>query len=178
MGSILIFCIDLTEIERESFVERDDSYFYACSIIVMKSLFTLGFRTSKISFSAKKYSVWIIVFSLITIASQTQPSQTQNGSMILKIPRITRLGLNSELIDQNEIVATVKGYLDNYSCTKRNEGVSINMTQFDLIWPRSKLNPYPRFFGTITERVFWKKIQNHRWWHHSWDLGNENYMSR
>ena len=48
--------------------------------------------------------------------------------MILKIPRITRLGLNSELIDQNEIVATVKGYLDNYSCTKRNEGVSSAMT--------------------------------------------------
>lgn len=60
---------------------------------------------------------------LITIASQTQPSQTQNGSMILKIPRITRLGLNSNLIGQNEIVETVKGYLDNYSCTKRNEGV-------------------------------------------------------
>ena len=24
-------------------------------------------------------------------------------------------------------------------------------------------NPYPGFFGTITERVFWKKIQIHHW---------------
>ena len=35
-----------------------------------------------------------------------------------------------------------------------------------------------RVFGTITERVSWKKIQNHRWWRHSWDLENENCMSR
>ena len=42
----------------------------------------------------------------------------------------------------------------------------------------SGLNPYPWIFGTITERVFWKKIQNHRWWRHSWDLENKNYMCR
>ena len=35
-----------------------------------------------------------------------------------------------------------------------------------------------RFFGTITERDFWKKIQNHRWWRHSWGLENENNMRR
>ena len=29
------------------------------------------------------------------------------------------------------------------------------------------INPYPWIFGTITEHVFWKKIQNHRWWRHS-----------
>ena len=28
---------------------------------------------------------------------------------------------------------------------------------------RFHFNPYPMFFGTITERVFWKKIQIHRW---------------
>ena len=39
-------------------------------------------------------------------------------------------------------------------------------------------NPYPWIFGTITERVFWKKIQNHRWWRHSWDLENKIYMCR
>ena len=39
-------------------------------------------------------------------------------------------------------------------------------------------NPYPVFFGTITESDLWKKIQNHLWWRHSWDLGNENYMCR
>ena len=39
-------------------------------------------------------------------------------------------------------------------------------------------NPYPWIFGTITECVFWKKIQNHRWWRHSWDLENKNYTYR
>ena len=29
------------------------------------------------------------------------------------------------------------------------------------------VNPYPWIFGTITERIFWKKIQNGRWWRHS-----------
>ena len=33
------------------------------------------------------------------------------------------------------------------------------------------IHPYPWFFGTITERVFCKKIQNHCWWRHSWDSG-------
>ena len=106
------------QIERESNVERDIAQsflFYRDSVSVLEHLNLISQQT---------YSAWIIIFSLITIASQTQPSQTQNGSMILKIPRITRLGLNSDLIGQNEIVETVKGYLDNYSCTKRNEGVS------------------------------------------------------
>ena len=39
-------------------------------------------------------------------------------------------------------------------------------------------NPYPGFFGTINERVLWKKIQIHHWWRHSWDLENKNYMYR
>ena len=39
-------------------------------------------------------------------------------------------------------------------------------------------NPYPWIFGTVTERVFWKKIQIHHWWRHSWDFDNENYMCR
>ena len=29
------------------------------------------------------------------------------------------------------------------------------------------VNPYPRFFGTITERHLWKKIQNRHWCRHS-----------
>ena len=33
----------------------------------------------------------------------------------------------------------------------------------------SQFNPYPWIFETITKRVFWKKIQNYRWWRHSWD---------
>ena len=32
-------------------------------------------------------------------------------------------------------------------------------------------NPYPRFFGTITERVFWKKIQIHHWYTVTLQLG-------
>ena len=46
------------------------------------------------------------------------------------------------------------------------------------IYPIPLLNPYPWIFGTITERVFWKKIQNTRWWHHSWDLENKNNICR
>ena len=47
--------------------------------------------------------------------------------------------------------------------------LNIRINQLTLI--REFLGPSPSAFSG-------KRIQNHRWWRHSWDFENENYMCR
>ena len=77
-------------------------------------------------------------------------------------------------------VAFSKIYSVLYSQKRTNmyDFDNVPLTDYLPKFPYVILNPYPWIFGTITERVFWKKIQNHRWWRHIWDLGNKNYICR
>ena len=60
--------------------------------------------------------------------------------------------LSTSLQHQYQFSSKVANIIFDMDCllTKKNNEIA-------------HLNPYPRFFGTITERVFWKKIQIHHW---------------
>ena len=81
------------------------------------------------------------------LEKNAKPGNIFQASLLLEIHVIvSELNISRDI--NYEIVIT-----DNLSIT-----IKIECVHLILIF-----NPYPRFFGTITERHFWKKIQNHHW---------------